>query len=365
MTSKYSKPSQGVLVNPFSFKISPMQKLLLIGFEKDPDEVYIGLEPQWFDDVNYGTGLRIIAWRRDGFVDVYQQPGLAREEKLDVAGKGLCELIECPMPGAHFDVTPFGVNVSFTFADKLGRAIDVAIKEQSKAQSRPFSLLAPVGSGSEKPSSLPAYFLYNFAFVRRANTSVTIKIGSQSHRPDTFPVPMNGSRVYFMRYSGDTFMVDLCPAQSGDLDVLRPEGLDQIQSGKTLVELCYTANHPEIKRISTGNKHHSIAVEFEPPFPNIISLTEQASMDGKFAIMCEKETGEIEGIYKVTRHGSKINLHLCPSGGWKPRPQTLFLRLLFAVAKVFRNWPKNYTWEAIIELDSASPRVISNWFNLC
>jgi hypothetical protein len=38
-----------------------MERLFLINFEKDPDEIYIGFEPQWFDDAAYGTGLRIIA----------------------------------------------------------------------------------------------------------------------------------------------------------------------------------------------------------------------------------------------------------------------------------------------------------------
>jgi len=35
---------------PFSFEITPMQKLFLINFEKDPDEIYMALEPQWFDN---------------------------------------------------------------------------------------------------------------------------------------------------------------------------------------------------------------------------------------------------------------------------------------------------------------------------
>ena len=79
------------MYSPFTLNISPMKRLFLINFEKDPDETYIGFEPQWFEDASYGTGLRIIAWRKDGYIDVYQQPSLTVEEKLDVAAKGLAD----------------------------------------------------------------------------------------------------------------------------------------------------------------------------------------------------------------------------------------------------------------------------------
>jgi len=50
-----------MLYSPFSLSIVPMQKLFLINFEKDPDEIYHGLEPQWFDDSASGRGLRVIS----------------------------------------------------------------------------------------------------------------------------------------------------------------------------------------------------------------------------------------------------------------------------------------------------------------
>ena len=108
---------------PFSLNISPMQKLLLINIEKDPDEIYLGLEPQWFDDPVFGRGLRIIAWRKDGYVDVYQQPELPKEDDFNVASKGLADLIVHPMPGAYLHVSEHGVDVSFAFTDKAGREI--------------------------------------------------------------------------------------------------------------------------------------------------------------------------------------------------------------------------------------------------
>ena len=136
------------MYSPFTPDISPTERLFLINFEKDPDEIYIGLEPQWFDDVSYGTGLRIIAWRKDGYVDVYQQPGVTVEEKIDVAAKGLADTIVSPMENARFIVTPRGVDAAFAFEDKTGRKVEVEVVEKSRKPTNPFALLAPVGSSS-------------------------------------------------------------------------------------------------------------------------------------------------------------------------------------------------------------------------
>ncbi len=78
----------------FSLDIVPMQKLFLINFEQDPDEIYHALEPQWFDGPDYGRGLRVVAWRKDGYVDVYQQPDLPKDEDFSVARKRQAESLE-------------------------------------------------------------------------------------------------------------------------------------------------------------------------------------------------------------------------------------------------------------------------------
>ncbi len=114
-----------MLYSPFSFSIDPMQKLFLINFEKDPDQIYHGLEPQWFDDPVSGRGLRVIAWRKDGYVDVYQQPELPKDDDFNVAAKGLADLIIHPMSGAYFRVSEKGVDVNFAFTDKVNRALKV------------------------------------------------------------------------------------------------------------------------------------------------------------------------------------------------------------------------------------------------
>ncbi len=48
---------------PFSISVDPMQRLLLVNLEKDPDTLYTGFEPQVFDDRVNGKGHLVIGWR--------------------------------------------------------------------------------------------------------------------------------------------------------------------------------------------------------------------------------------------------------------------------------------------------------------
>jgi hypothetical protein len=350
------------MFSPFTLSISPMKRLFLINFEKDPDEIYIGFEPQWFDDTKYGTGLRVIAWRKDGFVDVYQQPSLTKEDSIDVAGKGLMDTIETSMENSRFIISETGVNVAFAFNDKTGRTVEVEIVERSIKPTKPFSLLAPVGSSSVNPSSLPVYLMFKFDFVRRKNTDVTIKINGNSHKADTFLFPINGSRVYFMRYSADTFLVDWCPSQSQALVPLKEKGRNLYESDGTLVECVDNQDNPAFIRISSSSNNHSFVAEFNPPFPEITSIDDHASFNGEFVLTSDDSIGAIKGNYEVNRRGETVDVMLHPGGGWKPRPSRLFLKILFNIAKIFRVWPKSYQWNAKIDLsETTKPFITSYW----
>jgi hypothetical protein len=108
----YKKPGDGRFTSPFDFSLEPMERLLLINMEKDPDQVYLGFEPQVFNDDYVGRGMRILAYRLDKKIDVYQQPGMrAVKEDFDVAGKGCENLVERPLENAHFEMTRQGLYV--------------------------------------------------------------------------------------------------------------------------------------------------------------------------------------------------------------------------------------------------------------
>lgn len=350
------------MLSPFSVNISPMKRLFLINFEKDPDEIYIGLEPQWFDDASYGTGLRIIAWRKDGYIDVYQQPALTQEEKIDVAAKGLAETLVRPMSDARFDVTAHGIDVAFSFIDKLGREIKVEIVEKNKKKKSPFSLLAPVGSSSENPSFLPVYFMYQFDFVRRSQTNVVISVNGRMHKADPFSFPLNGSRVYYMRYSADTFLVDWCPAQSKELEPLKEKDNEYYSEDGTFYTLEKQENGLAITGMSSKKNNHVFSAEFDPAFPLINYIEDHTSFKGTFSLSAEESSGHVNGVYSLLRKGDEIEITLQPSCGWLPKPTTNFLKFLFKVARIFKQWPKTYLWTARIKLSSdQAPSISSKW----
>lgn len=338
------------MFSPFSLKISPIERLFLINFEKDPDGIYSGFEPQWFDDDSYGKGLRVIAWRKDGYVDVYQQPGLTIETKIDVAAKGLADTRICPMASAHFNVTKSGVDVAFDFEDKTGRKIEVEIVEKDQKPTHPFSLLAPVGSSSVNPTSLPVYFMFKFDFVRQKHTDVHISIDGRLHKADPFAFPLNGSRVYYIRYSADAFLVDWCPAQSQVLEPLNDDGKHHQDSNNTLYDFTEDAQHPAIARMHSSRNNHTFTAEFHPPFPELNSIKDNASLQGAFILGTDASAGQVKGTYKASRSGDVVEVTLAPDGGWEPSPKTLFLKFLFRAAKIFRQWPKTYLWTAQIKL---------------
>ena len=341
---------------PFSLKISSMQKLFLINFEKDPDEIYHGFEPQLFFNSSYGSGLRIIAWRKDGYVDVYQQPELPKDDDFNVAAKGLGELIIHSMPGARFNVSEKGVDVYFAFVDKRGRNVEVEIVERNARPNRPFTLLAPVGSSSENPTYFPLYLMNRFDFVRRSHTDVKISIDGRLHKPDTFPFPMNGSRVYFMRYSADTFLIDWCPAYNGPLKPYSPESPVDISAN-------ISESDAQIISVRAEREGQCVSVDFAPPFPDITGLEDHTALEGQFIIKANEEAaGKISGTYHVSREDEEIHIKMHPSGGWEPKPDTLFLKFFYKAVSMFRNWPKTYQWKAMIKLcPGTDPYMKSKW----
>lgn len=65
---------------PFKVKYNPVKKLAIIPFEKNPDVIYKSLELQYIEGEPYGRGYRIIAYRNDSYVDVYDDNSLIFQE---------------------------------------------------------------------------------------------------------------------------------------------------------------------------------------------------------------------------------------------------------------------------------------------
>jgi hypothetical protein len=345
----FSLPGTTVML-PFRLDIDPMERLLLINFEQDPDSVYIGFEPQVFDDTVNGHGHLVIGWRRDGFVDVYHMPALTLDpEKYDIAGKGLNRMISAEFTMASFDVLSTGVQASYRFTDIYRREVFLEIAERNQRKRNPFGLLAPMGSAAESPSSMPLILLHDFYFVRVKNTSITIAIDGQMHTPDRLAMPLDFRRMYFTRYSPKPLIATLNPAYDGPLERI------EINSDETVIvsenHVIHTAQREganEICSIVILNSIHPVTISFSPAFPDLTSMPGDTVVNGQFAIQGHPSTGSIGGHYVVERKSNTIFVEMTPSGGWDPRPDRLSLRLMYSAVKMFRTWPSEYRWRARI-----------------
>ncbi len=348
------------IISPFHLATDPMKGLLLTNFENDPDEVYIGLEPQQFDDAIHGRGLLVIGWRVDGKVDVYHQASL----KLDtatygIAGKGLHALVGTQFSKAHLELGPTGAQADIAFKDLLGRPVRLVIREGDTRVRSPFGLLAPMGDAATAPPALPLVYVDEFYFVRRAGTEFLIEIDGRSHRNDPIPLVLDGTRVHFLRYSAAPFIVSWNPDADAKARVLEPgdateAGAIVAQSDGVRYELAVNGAFHEIRRMSRREGDQEVVVGFSPAFPQLLALAEGAEVSGAFRISAQPSVGTVQGNWRVLRQGGGIHMEVAPDGGWTPGPAPRMARLLFRAVPTFRKWPKTYLWRGVIELPSPS-----------
>lgn len=359
----YETQSSGKIYSPFNLKLESMEWLMPLTMENDPDEVYISFEPQVFDDDVSGKGIRILAARKDGYTDVYYQSGLICDKGgFSQVGKGLSELIERPMKDSKYAMTPQGLDFYCSFDDKNGREIIIKVKENKQKQSKPSSILAPLGSSADSPNALPVYMLHEFNFVTVNGTEVLVSIAGQEHQVDTVPILIDWKKIYLMRYSTDPFLVKWNAAAKEELKPLEASGKLQMQDQETKYELIDNNGHYEIKEMSIANEKHKIGIYFKPALPDMISLRDGVDIKGRVTVAAEKEAGAIRGDYELSRQGSKIKINICLNKGWRPNEPKWSMKFLYAMVPMFREWPKTYTWTADIELNENNhPSINSKW----
>ncbi|MFN6946839.1 MAG: hypothetical protein ACK4ND_17970 [Cytophagaceae bacterium] len=346
---------------PFTIHIDPMERLLLINFEKDPDSTYIGFEPQVFDDQINGKGILIIGWRKDGKVDVYHQASLKLDSaKYDITGKGLSNMVIRELLGSYFNVEKTGVKAFIEFLDIHGREIKLVINEENSSKRKPFGLLAPMGNAAENPSALPLILLHDFYFVRREKTKIIISIANRLHEPDKLPLPLDWTFMYFARYSPDPLIVTLNPAFEGFLLPLNTKE-KIVPHEEPEVELDNDKSGSHIKKIQKSHGSHTVKLLFEPSFPDISIMEEQSVEEGKFIVSGHSSTGRVEGKYRISKSNGIVEIIMVPSGGWIPNEKKWSLKFLYYVAKIFKKWPTTYEWKAELKLKEGKFFMKSAW----
>lgn len=356
----YSRSSDGSFYSPFSLSVDDMEHLILVNFEKDPDEFYHTFELQQARDEDGRRFLLVIAYRVDGGADVYHQPGYPFASQASLLNDP--GFIACPLKGARFEVNADRLDAFFAFKDKFDREIEVEVVENRMPKGKPFFLLAPIGTVARNPQSFPVYSLYGMSFTKQKHADIKIEIDGVKHKPDTFPLPIDCAKNYFTRYSADTFNVDWNKNFHGRLMPLQPGANNRVGDRGVMYEIVNNQGHCEIKGMSVANSRHRMNIDFCPPIPDFACLRDHLIVDGAFAITTDKSPGTIRGEFLVKRNGNEIEMRLHPTKGWEPNEKRWILKLLFLTVKVFKKWPKSYAWNAKIELDAMNhPLMRSGW----
>jgi hypothetical protein len=359
----YDLEPEGIIF-PFSIEIDPMEKLLLVNFEKDPDSIYVGFEPQVFDDTINGTGHLIIGWRKDKKVDVYHQKSLKLDaSKYSIAGDGLHKMIPADMEKFFFEVNDCGVQAHYKFKDIIGREVEIKISENNPRKRKPFGILAPMGDATTNPKSMPLVLLHDLYFVRKNHTKIRVLINNNSHNLDQLPVRIDWQKMTFVRYSPKPLIATLNPEYNGILKGLNIKNAQEnFVNGDSTYEIEWIEKKAQINSVSIKNNIHPLTISFFPSFPCLTAIAENTHLNGEFMISGHKSVGSISGDYFIKKEKESTYIRVIPSKGWKPKITKFSTWFLFTVAKIFKKWPTTYQWDAELKKSTdGSWRIQSKW----
>lgn len=341
-----------------------MERLLLVNFEQDPDSIYMGFEPQVFEDDINGKGHIVIAWRKDKKVDVYHQKSLRLDAaKFNIAGDGLNKMIPSDMEAAFFEINQYGVQAHYKFKDADNRQIEIKIEEANKAKRKPFGILAPMGDATSHPQCMPLVLLHNFYFVRKKHTTIKVTINNTAHKVDMLTVPIDWQSMTFMRFSSQPLIARFNPAFDGCLKQLEVKQNQELLESKNIsYQLKWIGEQPHIKSMKVENNVYPLTLHFEPALPSINFMAENSEFSGSFSIAGHPSVGIVAGVYSIGRAKNELSIKLIPSKGWQPKATKFSTWFLFSVAKIFKKWPTTYQWEAKIKLNNEGNwHMQSNW----
>ncbi|TVR62136.1 MAG: hypothetical protein EA422_11645 [Gemmatimonadales bacterium] len=353
-------PSEEPILSPFHLVSDPIGALLLANVEGDPDEIYLGFEPQWFTGGWAGEGMVVLGWRTDGLVDVFHESGIQLDPELyRITGEGMHRMAEREFRPRTLEFGPAGVHMDLGFHDLEGRRVELFVRETHPRPRRPFGLLAPVGGAAVRPPALPMVLLRDFDFVRRRGTEIRLAIDGREHAPDPLAFPMSGARVWFWRYSPRSVVVRMNPEDRVLVEPVVPLGVDRptwsgSSQGTRVDGVVGPHGRVELHRFSVETGGDTVAVELHPPLPHLTAMGTGTRSQGRFRIASHPSLGTVDGEWSVVAEDEgRIRMELIPSGGWSPGPAPRSANFLFRVVDLFRGWPATYRWEAVLEPASA------------
>lgn len=328
---------------PIIVKYSPIRKLALIPFEKSPDTIYKGFELQFIEGEPYGKGYRVLAYRNDNYVDVYDDIELnfLENEKFNVVENGLHKHLQTKISNAKLCKEGNNQVISFEFIDIQDRKISVHIEENSKKTSKAMNLLAPIGVGSKSPEYLPVFFMYEFDFIRKSKSNISCNIDGKDIKIDSFPIPMNGQARLYARYSNECELLEFANASMKELQEV--ELNENNTYGEGNVEYIFEGK-AVLKKVRVHFDKQNVEICFDA------GLSLNKSCVGKFRVKPREQMGYIKGEYSVQCENNTTTFKMTPNCGWIPKPNSFITRIILGKNSVFCSWSKKYRYEAIIDL---------------
>ncbi|RDU23516.1 hypothetical protein [Anaerosacchariphilus polymeriproducens] len=349
------------VLQPFFMEIAPIRKLALINFEKNPEEIYVALEWQYLETKEEGNGFRLIAYRKDQYVDVYDEESLCIKEigRFEVCNKGLKHYRKTAFQNPDFIVTEKGLFISLAFHDYKGRNIKVLVEERGKRPSRSLDLIAPVGESSKNPVIFPAFAMYQFDLVRKKDTKIQIEINGKKIPPDDFPIPFpkDGQMRYFTRYGCDCELIEFGRNQERILHNISCKN-QFIYDENLIASYKTTDNQKKMEYLKFKHSKHVFILRFVDWFPDLLRM-EDGCITGNFKMEMDESMGYISGEYQVKKKKSKVTITLIPCNGWTVKTKMPITKMMFKKRSVFCTWPKSYRYQQTIDLHTG--KSVCHW----
>jgi hypothetical protein len=349
------QPTDALLV-PITLELSPIRRLLVIDVADDP--TYRALEPQVLD-VPDGSGVVLLAYRHDGYVELYAEP----ETPIDASGyaglgKGLLGIHRTALTPGRFEVTDDGLQVDIAFTAPDGRRMDLHMHEHLGGPRDGVPVLAPVGGAFDSPEFFPFIWLPGLSFVPVRGTEVALRVDGEERTVSRLPLPIGGRRCLMARYDPDVMVCQVNPDSVTDV----PSAPVRPSRPADGVEVVEVGGDPGIAGVHVSRGGHTCSVVLDPPLPDVARLPSAARREGTVRMQADGAT-VLQGRYAVARSADRIDLVIDQIGPWRTRVRRPLLAVLFRLP-IFRRWPTTYRWQGTVELTDAgapSPRWRTRW----
>lgn len=337
------------LLIPFALERAPIRRLLVIDIAHDP--ILRAIEPQLLELDDGTTTVVVIAYRRDGYVELYSQHGV----KVDPSGyrldRGLLGPYSTSFEHATFAVTPAGLQLDVVFTAVDGRKIELHIHENLPDGRDHFPALAPVGGSFNTPEFFPLFWLPAMSFLPVHCTDTNVRIEGLPRAIRRLPIPFGGRRCLFARYDPDVAIWQVNPSRiSQSARVFCTDAATQVL-GNMEVDVAGSGEDLAIETIRVRDGVHTSSIAFEPGLPDLARLPDSRLPCGTAAFSAGGVV-QLHADYAIRRTGGHVELSLDNVSPWRSHARRPLLALLFRLP-LFRRWPTTYTWHATLDLADA------------